>query len=141
MPRPFCRKRIAGQPRCCTFLPKGVTGPELEEIVVTLDELESIRLVDLLGLYQEQASAQMNVSRPTLGRILERAHHKIADALYHGKALRIQGGCVELRKDAERRCPNCRRLYPPLGGRETGCPHCHAVALFSKNQMDKENLP
>lgn len=124
MSRPPCRKQIAGEPRCCTFSPKAVPGPELEEIIVTLDELESIRLVDLLGLYQEEASARMNVSRPTLGRILEKAHRKVADALYHGKILRIQGGCVELRRDAEKRCPNCRRILPPSTGPEAGCPHC-----------------
>jgi len=76
---------------------------ELEEVVMTLDEFEAMRLASLDGLYQEQAAEQMNISRPTFSRIIESAHRKMADALVHGKALRIEGGPVQLRR---RRC--CR---------------------------------
>jgi predicted DNA-binding protein (UPF0251 family) len=75
----------------------------LEEVLMTLDEFEALRLADLEGLYQEKAAARMGVSRPTFSRIVESAHRKIADALVHGKALRIEGGPVRL---GERRC--CR---------------------------------
>lgn len=70
---------------------------------MTLDEFEAMRLADLDRLYQEQAAQQMNVSRPTFSRIIDSAHRKIADALVHGKALRIEGGPVQLQG---RRC--CR---------------------------------
>lgn len=70
---------------------------------MTLDEFEAMRLASLDGLYQEQAAKQMNISRPTFGRIIESAHRKMADALVHGKALRIEGGPVQL---GRRRC--CR---------------------------------
>lgn len=63
---------------------------------MTLDEFEAVRLADLGGLYQEEAAAQMKVSRPTFSRIVEAAHRKIADALVHGKALRIEGGPVRV---------------------------------------------
>ena len=53
---------------------------------MTLDEFEAIRLADLDGLYQEQAAAQMNVSRATFSRIIEAAPRKLADVLVHGKA-------------------------------------------------------
>jgi predicted DNA-binding protein (UPF0251 family) len=76
---------------------------ELEEVVMTLDEFEAMRLADLDGLYQEEAAEQMNVSRPTFSRIIDSAHRKIADALVHGKALRIKGGPVQMER---RRC--CR---------------------------------
>ena len=69
---------------------------ELEVVVMTLDEFEALRLSDLEGLYQEQAAAQMNVSRATFGRILRSAHRKVADAIVHGKAMRIEGGPVQL---------------------------------------------
>jgi len=69
---------------------------------MTLDEFEAIRLADLEALYQEQAAATMSVSRPTFSRIIESAHRKIADALVHGKALRMEGGPVHL--DARRCC-------------------------------------
>ena len=103
MPRPFCRRRIAGRPAASVFKPLGVPLRELDEIVMTLDEFEAIRLADLDGHYQEQAAEQMGVSRPTFSRIMDSAHGKVADALVHGKALRIEGGPVHL---GARRC--CR---------------------------------
>jgi predicted DNA-binding protein (UPF0251 family) len=69
---------------------------DLDEIVLTLDELEALRLADLDGHYQAQAAAQMGVSRATFGRIAASAHRKIADALVHGHALRIEGGPIHL---------------------------------------------
>jgi predicted DNA-binding protein (UPF0251 family) len=88
------------------FKPAGVPLRELEEVVVTLDEFEALRLADLNGLYQEQAAEQMDVSRPTFSRVIDSAHRKLADALVHGKALRIEGGPVELVRLERRRC--CR---------------------------------
>ncbi len=95
MPRPHSHRRVAGCPPAVAFKPQGIPLRELEEVQVTLDEFEALRLSDLEGLYQEQASERMGVSRATLGRILAAAHHKVADALVHGKALRIEGGVVE----------------------------------------------
>lgn len=103
MPRPFCCRRIAGRPAAPIFKPIGIPVRELEEVVMTLDEFEAMRLADLDGLYQEEAAEQMNVSRPTFSRIIDSAHRKIADALVHGKALRIKGGPVQMER---RRC--CR---------------------------------
>ena len=67
----------------------------LEEVNLTLDELEAIRLADLGGLYQEDAAKKMNVSRQTFGNIINSAHKKIADALLNAKALKIEGGNIE----------------------------------------------
>jgi uncharacterized protein len=103
MPRPFCSRNIAGRPPVAVFKPLGVPMRELDEIVMTLDEFEAIRLADLDGLYQEQAAGQMRVSRATFSRIIDSAHGKVADALVHGKALRIEGGPVHM---GARRC--CR---------------------------------
>ncbi len=96
MPRPHCCRRIAGRPAASIFKPIGIPARELEAVVMTLDEFEAIRLADLGGLYQEQAAEQMKVSRPTLSRIIESAHRKVADALVHGKALHIEGGPVRV---------------------------------------------
>jgi uncharacterized protein len=101
MPRPFCPRNIAGRPAASVFKPCGVPLRELEEIVMTLDEFEAIRLADLDDHYQEQAADQMAVSRATFSRIMDSAHKKVADALVHGKALRIEGGPVHL---GARRC-------------------------------------
>ncbi|MFW6369498.1 MAG: DUF134 domain-containing protein [Myxococcota bacterium] len=103
MPRPFCKRRIAGRPAAAIFKPAGIPMPEIEELVMTLDEFEAMRLADLDGLYHEQAAKQMNVSRPTFSRIIDSAHAKLADAIVHGKAVRIEGGPVKVEG---RRC--CR---------------------------------
>ena len=57
MPRPFNCRRIAGSPASPVFKPMGIRRSTLEEVVMTLDEFEAIRLADLEGLYQEQAAA------------------------------------------------------------------------------------
>jgi predicted DNA-binding protein (UPF0251 family) len=80
---------------------------------MTLDELEALRLADLLGLYHEEAAGRMGVSRATFGRIVERARRKSAEALVEGKALRIEGGPVELSRE---RCCNKNRRQRRCGG-------------------------
>jgi len=96
MPRPFCQRHIGGRPGAPVFKPAGIPLRGLEEVVMTLDEFEALRLADLEGLYHEEAAARMRVSRATFSRIVEAAHGKVADALVHGKALRIEGGPVHL---------------------------------------------
>ena len=93
--RPKSCRRVGGVPDATYFKPRGVPLSELEEVNLTMDEFEAIRLADHEGLYQEEAAVRMNVSRPTFGRILDSAHGKIADALVNGKALHIGGGRVE----------------------------------------------
>ena len=66
----------------------------LEEVLLGRDEVEAIRLKNLVGLSQEQAALQMGVSQPTFHRLLVSAHQKLTDAVVNGKALRIEGGNV-----------------------------------------------
>ena len=111
---PFCPRRIAGRPGASIFKPVGVPLRELDEIVMTLDEFEAIRLADLDDHYQEKAAEQMGVSRATFSRIVDSAHRKIADTLVHGKALRIEGGPVQLGT------PLCCRLHAPRSNQRDG---------------------
>jgi len=67
----------------------------LEEVNLTLDELEAVSLADWEGLYQEDAAKKMDISRQTFGNIIARAHKKIADVLLNAKALKIEGGTVK----------------------------------------------
>jgi uncharacterized protein len=97
MPRPCCLRRIGVMPCAVYFKPAGIPVHMLEEVVLTLDELESLRLADLNGLYQEQAAEKMMISRPTFSRVIEQARRKVADALIHGKALRLEGGTVVIK--------------------------------------------
>jgi uncharacterized protein len=98
MPRPKCCRHVCGVPDKNYFKPRGIPASELEEVVLNLDEYEAIRLADYEQLYQEEAATRMNISRQTFGRIIETSHHKIADVLVHGKALKIEGGEVALDK-------------------------------------------
>jgi uncharacterized protein len=100
--------------------------PDLECCVLTLDQLEAIRLADLEGDHQERAAAKMNVSRPTFGRVLDQAHKTIADALLNGKALQISGGPVRTTRRGRVRCSRCRCTWEvPLPAAEGfHCPRC-----------------
>ena len=92
MPRPFKCRRVCGTPGSDYFKPRGIPLSDLQEIGLTIDEFEAIRLADLGGLYQEEAAKKMAISRQTFGNIIASAHKKIADAIVNGKALKISGG-------------------------------------------------
>jgi predicted DNA-binding protein (UPF0251 family) len=89
MPRPLKCRQIDFSPTVTYFKPRGVGLAFLEEISLALDEIEALRLADLEGLYQADAAARMGVSRQTFANIVARARRKVADALIHGKALKI----------------------------------------------------
>lgn len=90
MPRPKKIRCVQCQPDATYFKPRGIPLIELEEILITIDELEAIRLADYEGLYHEEASMKMQISRQTFGRILSIAHKKVAECLLRGKALKIE---------------------------------------------------
>lgn len=126
MPRPPCPRRISGAPASDYFKPRGVPMSQLEEIALSLDELEALRLADLEGQYQDGAAESMGVSRATFGRIVESARRKVADALVHGKALAIGGGVVTWTGPRRFACDACGHLWSkPVGGPPPdGCPVC-----------------
>ncbi len=99
---------------------------ELEEVVLTVDELEALRLADLEGHYQDEAAAKMGVSRQTFGRIVSAARRKAAEALVEGKALRIEGGKFEALTVRTFACVSCENRWetPYGGGRPAACPKC-----------------
>jgi predicted DNA-binding protein (UPF0251 family) len=97
----------------------------LEEVRLGLDELEAVRMADLEGLYHEEASERMGISRQTFGNIVESARKKIADALVNGKALVVEGGRVTVMA-REFTCLACAYIWPiPFGEkRPEKCPSC-----------------
>lgn len=134
--RPKSCRRVEDTPRVRCFKPKGVQRSRLEEIVVTVDELEAIRLADLEGLYQADAAEKMNVSRQTFGRILESAHKKVAEAFVLGKSIVFEGGVFmkdEKNRGTEKEfcvCPKCgheTEHRPGIPCRSTKCTACGAV--------------
>lgn len=96
MSRPPKCRRIAFHPNVIYFKPAGIPVRELEEVTITLDEMEAVRLGDMEGLYQEDAALRMGISRQTFANILASARRKIAESLVQGKALRIEGGNIHI---------------------------------------------
>jgi predicted DNA-binding protein (UPF0251 family)/predicted Fe-Mo cluster-binding NifX family protein len=94
MPRPTCPRKVGFFPNVTYFKPAGVPIGVLEEVLLGNDEVEAIRLKNLVGLSQEEAASRMGVSQPTFHRLLLSAHQKLSDAVVNGKALRIEGGNV-----------------------------------------------
>jgi uncharacterized protein len=113
MARPHKPRIVCQAPVASYFKPRGIPLPFLEEVVLGLDEVEALRLADLEGLDQEDVGKRMAVSRGTVGRLLERAHRTVADALLRGKALRLEGGPVATPPGFRGACP---------AGWQGGCP-------------------
>lgn len=131
MPRPKCCRRVSGEPACKIFKPAGIPASSIEEIVLSIDEFEAIRLADFQKLYHEEAAERMNVSRPTFGRILENARRKVAQVLVEGLALRIEGGEIERSDMRSFECLECKRSWTePWGeGRPAECPACKSSSF------------
>lgn len=89
MARPRKHRRVCCNPSVYYFKPRGIPVYDLEEIVIEQDELESLRLADLLAYSHEKAAAEMKVSRATFGRIVESARKKVIEGILNGKAIRI----------------------------------------------------
>ncbi len=135
MARPQCCRRIGKEPPCGVFKPEGMPDGSLEEVVLSLDEFEALRLADLEGLYQEQAAASMNVSRQTFGRIIDGARRKTAQALILGRVLRIAGGVVEKPETRRFECPDCQHSWELccVGECPQGCPNCKSTTFCIEN--------
>ncbi|NNF99831.1 MAG: DUF134 domain-containing protein [Desulfobacteraceae bacterium] len=127
MVRPQKNRIVGYNPDISYFKPRGIPMFDLEEVCLTVDERESIRLADFMGLSHEEAGQCMGVSRATFGRIVQRARKIVADALIHGKAINVEGGNFRIVEDS--RCFQCEACYhewqEPRGtGRPEGCPEC-----------------
>ena len=125
MSRPPKCRRVEFLPNVTYFKPAGIPLRDLEEVRMSIEEAEAVRLKDLEGLEQEQGAEKMNVSRPTFQRVLASARQKIADALLNGKAIRIDGGNFEMTWRRFR----CRRgheweLETPVSILPELCPTC-----------------
>ena len=109
MPRPCKRRRVCALPDRVRFGPMG-TQATPQSIHMTVDEFETIRLIDLEGLTQEDCAGQMEVSRATVQAIYGSARRKLAMVLVQGRELVIGGGDFILCTGESRGC---------------GCGHCH----------------
>ena len=134
MPRPRKLKMIHGEPiplNRIVYKPQGIPLVNLEINMLSMVEFEAIRLIDHDGKSQVEAADLMNISQPTISRILKSGRNKIADAFVNGKAIRIEGGEYELVYNGYC-CKDCKveweieQNYQP-----TNCPSCESEATFA----------
>ena len=117
MPRPRKCRKVCCLPKFTGFVPsskvcsdKNCGDTPGNTITMTVDEYETLRLIDKEGFSQEECSSYMNVARTTVQQIYNNARHKIALAIVDGKPLQIQGGDYTLcdGKESQCRCGGCK---------------------------------
>lgn len=138
MPRPPRCRRICAVPQVDCFRPDG--AGDAEPILLTLDEYEVIRLVDLEQKTHEQAAAQMDISRSTVQEIYESARRKLAACLVHAKPLRITGGSYRIcGRQEHARCGLCGAPeveHPSLSpAMEKGEPSMKIAVTYENGQI------
>ncbi|MGI5891534.1 MAG: DUF134 domain-containing protein [Bacillota bacterium] len=106
MPRPKKWRKVCCMPQRDRYGPLGMPADQEDHVTMTIDEYETIRLIDLEGFMQEECARKMAIARTTVQRIYNDARKKLADSLVNGKVLRIEGGDYELCDGRERLC-NC----------------------------------
>ena len=119
MPRPRKLRQICRLPQHTSFGPidaQPTDKTDVPSVSMTVDEYETIRLIDLEGFSQEECALQMNVARTTIQMIYASARHKLALSLIRGIALDIGGGeyCLCEGRSACSRCKKCWKH--PTGG-------------------------
>jgi len=132
MPRPRKCRNIGFYPYNTKFTPEKGFG---EEIILTFEEVESLRLCDLNEMDQFAAADSMNVSRGTLQRILNLARKKVADAVINGKAIRISQ-CECGKDDCE-----CHKYSPGENHNKKRCQEKHCMMNQHDDFCPKHNKP
>jgi uncharacterized protein len=130
MPRPVRSRKIGMPPRMMGYRPYGMERCRNGSVNLKYEEFESIRLIDYQMLSQENASKQMNVSRPTFTRIYNRALKTIAKAFAEGKCIEIEGGNYSTENEWFR-CRQCRKIIEGIEN-HTECEGCKS---FNSNEL------
>lgn len=132
MPRPKSRRLIDSPPLFDSFKPTGVRGRDVVDLRMSLDEFEALRLSDYERLSQEEAAAEMDISRSTFSRLIESARRKSSEFLIEGKRLIIDGGPIHFKGNLFE-CRSCRRVFPAqFGAVGVKCPQCGSTDLIDR---------
>ncbi len=144
MVRPHKERQIEQLPPVTHYKPVGKPLRSLEEVILTIEEMEAVRLADIELLDQKSAAERMAISRPTFHRIVNRAHQKIAAALWQGCALRVDGGSFKIAHTCQKTprdflCQTCgHRWSLPHGTgqrcQELICPACQADTVKREDE-------
>lgn len=130
MPRSKRWRRVSREPSVSVYKPAGIPAKDLDEILITVDEFETIRLADFVGMTQREASEVMNISQPTFNRTLASARAKIAQGLVEGCVIRIEGGRYVLADGSGAlECRECGHSIEGSASNQTACPKCGSTRL------------
>lgn len=131
MRQPYRKRRIFKPPLIKSFKPVGIPRRMLDQVVLSLDEYEALRLAYYMNLEHLQASKEMGISRPTFTRLIEKARQKMTLALVEGKELVIEGGNISFINNLHR-CKDCGDVYTiPINENIEGCPECGSKNIES----------
>ncbi|MFC2128572.1 DUF134 domain-containing protein [Bacteroidota bacterium] len=131
MSRPKIERIVNNPPLFTEFKPIGIKGRILDEISLSLDEFEAFRLADHIGLSHEESAEEMNISRPTFTRLIEKARKIIADFIIQGKILTIEGGNIHFRHNLIR-CIDCGHMFKTdISATIDHCPECESKNLLN----------
>jgi len=131
MPRHKKDRTVYNPPLFKGFKPIGVTGKYLDNISMSIDEYEAIRLADYLGLNHEEAAAEMEISRSTFTRLIEKARGKLSGMLVTGSKLSIEGGNIHFKQNIIK-CNNCGQMFNiEISNNIYICPNCGMNDLFN----------
>lgn len=104
MPRPIKCRRVCCLPRNNEFVPVSSMDDVNKTVIITVDEYETVRLIDNENMSQEKCGEYMRVARTTVQQIYNNARKKIAQALVNGLAIKIEGGDYRLCDGKEKHC-------------------------------------
>ncbi len=118
MARPRKWRKVCCMPGSNRFGPLNAPLNHEHFVVMSVEEYETIRLIDMEGFTQEQCAERMNIARTTVQRIYNDARRKLADSLVNGKVLRIEGGDYQICEGLEETC-DCGGCQRHRHGRST----------------------
>ena len=131
MSRPQNNRIVHEPPIFTDFKPIGIRGTNLQQINLTLDEFEALRLVDYLDFSHAEAAEEMEISRSTFTRLIEKTRKKIADFIINGKLLIISGGSIHFRKNIIF-CKNCNHKFSiNFIDKIIECPSCNSKNIIN----------
>lgn len=130
MSRPRKHRRVCSVPDEKNY---NVNKNKNKTIDITVDEYEVVRLIDYVGLTQQECAKQMQVARSTITAIYDTVRYKISDSIVNSKAIKVEGGDYEV-------CPNSKHCCGQCGKNRCGrCKHgsCdRCIGIFHEPGME-----
>lgn len=140
MPRPNKPRRVCQLPAHTHFFSQEYsTHTTKHGLLLSIEEYETIRLLDYMGMTQQEAAEQMGTGRTTVQALYIQARRKLSRFLVEGTPLTIEGGSYQLCSrqlgdSSYQPCPrqSCSRLS---GSQKTNCIRKMTVSGKERNHM------